>query len=161
MNDLSQQLDEIDRALLRHLQQDGRATSSDLGRKVNLSQPAVHQRIKRLERLGIITGYHADINRERLGYDLLCYIHISLAGHDAQTNNAFREAVSQLPELLSCHHVTGDFDYILKVLLRNRRDLEAFILNRITHIQGIDRIQTSIVLGEVKDTTQIHIISEE
>ncbi len=150
-------MDELDRAILQILQTDGRISNADLARRVNLSPPAVHARVRRLEEAGIISAYVALLDWEQLGYDMLCFIHISLKQHTPETVADFRAAVQNLPEVLECHHVTGESDYLLKVAIRNRQDLERFVVDRLTPVPGIGRIHTSLALTEVKNTTALPI----
>ncbi|MBP7962964.1 MAG: Lrp/AsnC family transcriptional regulator [Caldilineaceae bacterium] len=150
-------MDELDRAILQILQTDGRISNADLARRVNLSPPAVHARVRRLEEAGIINGYVALLDWGQLGYDMLCFIHISLKQHTPQTVADFRAAVQDLPEVLECHHVTGESDYLLKVAIRNRQDLERFVVDRLTPVPGIGRIHTSLALAEVKNLTALPI----
>jgi DNA-binding Lrp family transcriptional regulator len=145
-------LDNIDRSLLRALQADGRLSNVELARKISLSPPATHTRLKRLEKDGYIRQYSAVVDREKAGYDLLCFIHIGLQMHQAMQVEKFREATRKMPEVLECHHITGEYDYLLKVVLKNRKDLERFVVDKITPIPGIARIHTSLVLAEVKST---------
>jgi Lrp/AsnC family transcriptional regulator, leucine-responsive regulatory protein len=145
-------LDEIDKRLLRALQSDGRLSNVELARAVNLSPPATHARLRRLEKEGIIRQYAAVMDREKTGYDLLCFIHVSLQMHQLEQVEKFRQATRQMPEVLECHHITGEYDYLLKVALRNRKDLERFLVDRLTPIPGVGRIHTSLVLTEVKAT---------
>jgi len=145
-------LDDLDKALLRALQADGRLSNVELARKISLSPPATHTRLKRLEKDGYIRQYSAVVDREKAGYDLLCFIHISLQMHQVEQVDKFREATRNMPEVLECHHITGEYDYLLKVALKNRKDLERFVVDKITPIPGVARIHTSLVLAEVKST---------
>jgi DNA-binding Lrp family transcriptional regulator len=142
----------VDKRLLRALQLDGRLSNVELARSVHLSPPATHARLRRLEKEGYIRQYAAVMNREKTGYDLLCFIHVSLQMHQLEQVEKFREATRQMPEVLECHHITGEYDYLLKVALRNRKDLERFLVDRLTPIPGVGRIHTSLVLTEVKAT---------
>lgn len=151
MNDL----DNIDLAILEVLQQDGRISNADLARRVNLSAPATHTRVRRLESEGYISGYTALLNREKLGYDMLCYVHVSLQMHQQSELEKLRAALQAMPEVLECSFVTGEFDYLLKVALRNQKDLERFILRRLTPLTGIARVNTSLVVAEIKSTTAL------
>ena len=144
-------LDDIDKALLRSLQADGRLSNVELARKVNLSPPATHTRLKRLERDGYIRQYAAIVDREKAGYDLLCLILIGVQMHQVEQVEKFREATRKMPEVLECHHITGEYDYLLKEALKNRKDLERFVVDKITSI-GVARVHTSLVLAEVKST---------
>lgn len=149
-NNQESSLDSVDIAILRALQQDGRLSNVDLAGLVNLSAPATHARVRRLEKEGYIRQYTAIIDREKAGYDLLCFVHVSLQMHRLEQVENFRQAAREMPEVLECHHITGEFDYLLKVALRNSKDLERFIVDRLTPIQGVGRIHTSLVLTEVK-----------
>jgi len=149
--------DEIDDAILRELQADGRLANADLARRIGLSQAATHARVRRLERDGVIVGYVALVDRELAGFDLLCFVNVALRAHRHEDIERFRAAVIAMPEVLEVHHVTGEHDYVLRVALHNRRDLERFLVDRLSLLAGIARIQTSLVLREVKRTTAIPI----
>ena len=148
-------LDPLDKKVLRALQADGRLSNVDLAQKVDLSAPATLVRLRRLEKDGYIRQYAAVVDREKAGYDLLCFVHISLQVHSLEQVEKFRRLIRQIPEVLECHHITGEYDYLLKVVLRNRKDLERFVVDRMTPITGISRIHTSLVFTEVKSTTAL------
>ena len=150
-------IDEVDSAILEILQEDARVSNAELARRVNLSPSATLTRVRRLEESGVIDAYITLVNRRRAGYDMLCFVRVSLQLHGVQQVAGFREAVQQMPEVLECHHVTGDYDYLLKIVARNTRDLEDFLINRLTPIPGVARIYTSLVLNEVKSSTAIPI----
>jgi Lrp/AsnC family leucine-responsive transcriptional regulator len=148
-------LDETDRAILRALQAAGRLSNVELARAVSLSPPATHARVRRLEQAGCIRGYAALLDREQAGFDLLCFIHVGLQLHQPAQVAAFRAAVRDMPEVLEAHHLTGEYDYLLKVVLRNRKDLERFVVDRLTPVPGVARIHTSLVFTEIKSTTAL------
>jgi len=148
-------MDEIDKHLLEILQREGRLSNAELARRINLSPPATHARLRRLEELGYIRGYVALLDREKAGYDMLCFVHISLQVHQPEQVEGVRAAIRQMPEVMECHHVTGEYDYLLKVVIRNRKDLERFVLERLTPVPGVARIHTSLVLSEVKSSTAL------
>ncbi|MER2599771.1 MAG: Lrp/AsnC family transcriptional regulator [Caldilineales bacterium] len=150
-------IDDIDRKILQALQQDGRITNAELARQIALSPPAVYARLRRLEEIGLIQHYTALLNREALGYDLLCLINISMERHRRSDIEAVRKAVQDMNEVLECHHVTGEFDYQLKVVVRNRAELEQFVLDRLSTIAGIAHIRTSLVFSEIKSTTRLDV----
>lgn len=151
------ELDEVDAAILRRLQADGRLSNVELARSVNLSPPATHARLRRLEQQGFIRDYVALVDREKLGYDMLCFVNVSLQLHQFEAIERFYRAVADMPEVLECYHVTGEFDYLLKVAIHNRRDLERFIVKRLTPLPGVARIYTSLVLNEMKSTTAVPV----
>lgn len=154
-------LDDSDRAILQIIQGQGRISNADLARQIHLSPPATHARLRRLEESGLIDDYVARLNRERLGYDMLCFVHVSLQLHQFEQVQQFRLAVTAMPEVLECCHVTGEFDYLLKVVIRNRQDLERFIVRQLTPLPGVARIHTSLVLSEVKSTTRLPLLPAE
>ena len=119
-------LDEIGIILLEALQQDARLSYADLGRRVGLSPPAVTERIRRLEISGVITGYRAQVNRSKLGYSLTAFIRLRAASDQYDRIDAL---VGDTPEILECHHVTGEDGLILKVIARSVAHLDQVILN--------------------------------
>jgi Lrp/AsnC family transcriptional regulator, leucine-responsive regulatory protein len=153
----STELDPLDRALLALLQRDGRITNAEMARRVNLSPPAVLVRVRRLEELGVIRRYVALLAPAALGFDMLCFLQVTLQRHGPAEVEAFRMAVRAMPEVLECHHVTGEYDYLLKVAIRNRQDLERFVVHRLTPAPGVARIHTSLVLSEIKNETALPV----
>ena len=153
-------LDPTDRQLLDAMQTDSSISNAELARRVQLSPPAVHARLKRLRDEGYIQTTVSLLDPERLGYDMLCFIQVSLQVHQPEAVQAFREQVAQMPEVLECYHVTGSIDYLLKVLIRDKGDLQRFLMEGLTPIPGIARLQTSIVLAEIKSTTVIPLDTE-
>lgn len=151
------ELSQLDRAILRELQADGHVSNADLARRINLSPPATHARVRRLEQLGYIRQYTALVDREKLGYDLLCFVQVTLQLHQPEQVRSFPEHIRQLPEVLECHHVTRDYDYLLKIIARNRQELERVLMERLTPIPGVARIQTNVVLDDVKAITQVSV----
>lgn len=149
--------DQLDHAILRELQENGRISVADLGRKIHLSPPAVHQRIKRLERAGVIRQYVALIDRSAAGYDLLCFIRVSIQTHTRSHLDALRAMVEALPEVMECYHTAGSYDLLLKVLVRDNKELERFISEKLMTMEGVDRLETSLVLSEMKATTAVKL----
>ena len=148
-------LDSLDKAILQVLQTDGRISNVELANRVNLSPPAIHTRIKRLELQGYIRQYVALLDREQIGFDMLCFINVSLQLHQFEHVDSFRAAIQDMPEVLECHHLTGEYDYLLKVIVRNRKELQNFVVGRLTPIHGVARIHTSLVFDEIKCTTAL------
>lgn len=144
------ELDRLDIKTLSLLCQRGRMTWADLAGQLGLSAPAAADRVKRLEDRGIITGYSALLNSESLGLDLTAFIAVTL--DQPRHREGFLAAVQASAEILECHHVTGDDDYLLKVRCRHTRALEELITDRIKAIAGVARTRTLIVLSTVKET---------
>jgi len=101
------------------------------------------------------------IDHKKVDYDMLCFVRVSLQLHDLDQVTGFHDAIRQMPEVLECHHVTGDYDYLLKVMAHNTDDLENFLVRCLTPIPGVAQIHTSLVLREVKNTTNIPLVSDE
>jgi Lrp/AsnC family transcriptional regulator, leucine-responsive regulatory protein len=152
-------MDDYDRAILDALQQDGRIANAELARRLNLSPPAIHARLRRLEEAGLIARYAAVLDREKLGFDLLCFVNISLQRHTREHVDVFRDRIRALPNVLECHHVTGEYDYLLKVVVRNRKELEHLLMEELTPIPGVAHIHTSLVLNEIKAATALPLDS--
>jgi DNA-binding Lrp family transcriptional regulator len=148
-------LDALDRKILSQLQDDASMSSAELARRVQLSAPGLQKRLRRLRESGVISKQVALLNREAIDLDLLCFVHVTLAHHQPDGVSGFRRAVQDMPEVLECHHLTGEFDYLLKVVAANHRDLEHFLVHRLTPTPGVDKIRTSIVLNEIKASTAL------
>ena len=152
--------DDLDKRILDELQKDARISNVELARRVNLSPPATHARVKRLEEHNYIQRYVTLVDRKKADYDMLCFVQVSLQLHELDQVTGFHEAIRKIPEVLECHHVAGDYDYLLKVVAHNTEDLEKFLVNRLTPIPGVAQIHTSLVLREVKNSTILPLKSE-
>ena len=154
-NRAPERLDQIDLKLLKLLQEDGRITNADLARKVQLSPPSVLQRVRKLEESGLVSRYTAILNAEKLGYHLCVMAMVSLALHQEKPIEGFRKAVIEIPEVIEVLHVSGDFDYLLKIMIRDMSDYEKLVRERISAIPGVGRIQSSFVLAVNKNSTAV------
>ncbi|MEO8608056.1 MAG: Lrp/AsnC family transcriptional regulator [Chloroflexota bacterium] len=149
--------DQLDHAILKELQMNGRISVADLARKIHLSPPAVHQRIKRLEREGVIRQYVALVDREAAGYDVLCFIRVSIQPHTKTRMSDFQASMQALSAVLECYHTAGSFDLLMKVLVRDHKELDHFISEHLMTIAGVERIETNVVLNEMKSTTALYL----
>ena len=152
---VSKILDDLDLQILDILQNGAQINNSEIAKRINLSPPATHARIKRLENEGYINRHVVILNQEKLGFDLLSFIFMSTNIHQTEQIEALEKALKSMPEVLECHCITGEYDYLLKVANKDRRELEKFIrkLNRL----GVTRIQTSLTLREIKSSTVLPI----
>lgn len=148
-------LDDLDRHLLAALQDDARRSSAELARKLKLSGPGLQKRLRKLEERGVIRRYATVVDREAVGLDLLCFVHIMLAHHRPDSIKRFPERIKGMPEVLECHFLTGEFDYLLKVVVADHDELEKFLFEKLMKVAGVDRTRTSIVVKEVKATTSL------
>ena len=151
------ELNETDMAILREVQEDGRISNVELANRIELSPAATHARLKRLQSHGTIRRYVALLDQEKMGLDMTCFISISLRMHGSEELSGFRASVNNLDEVLECYHVTGEFDYLLKIVVSNRKELQRFVEHKLTPIPGVARIYTSLVLDEIKHTTALPI----
>jgi Lrp/AsnC family leucine-responsive transcriptional regulator len=108
-----------------------------------------------LEEEGFIRKYVSLLDQEMVGYEMTCFISVSLQLHQHEELEEFHATIKQIPEVLECYHVTGEFDYLLKVVVRSRQDLQRLIVNRLTPLPGVARIYTSLVLSAIKATTEL------
>ena len=151
------ELNETDLAILREVQQDGRISNVELANRIELSPAATHARLKRLQSYGYIRRYVALLDQEKMGFDMTCFVNISLRMHGTEDLAGFRTSAKNLAEVLECYHVTGEFDYLLKIVVRNRKELQRFVEHKLTPIPGVARIYTSLVLEEIKHSTELPI----
>jgi Lrp/AsnC family leucine-responsive transcriptional regulator len=149
------QLDELDLRILAALQENARIPAAVLARRMSLSTPGLQKRLRRLEERGVIKAYATLLRREVVGLDLLCFVHVRLAHHRTTDLRRFPERIATLPEVLECHFLTGEADYLLKVVVPNHDDLERLLFEKLMRIRGVDRIRTSIVLKEIKTSTAL------
>jgi Lrp/AsnC family transcriptional regulator, leucine-responsive regulatory protein len=147
--------DNFDKTILTELQQNARISNVELARRVKLSAPATLARVRRLEENGYVCRHSTIVDRRKAGYDMLCFVSVSMQLHEIKQVTGFFQTIQEMPEVLECHHVTGNYDYLLKVVAKNTADLEDFLINRLTPIKGVARIHTSLVLRETKNTTVI------
>ncbi|MFN2190165.1 MAG: Lrp/AsnC family transcriptional regulator [Candidatus Promineifilaceae bacterium] len=154
-------LDHKDKVLLRLLQDDARLTSTELAKRVDLSTSGLQKRVRKLEDMEVIESYRTMLNREALGYDMLCFVQVTLQRHEPEAVRGFRELVQDMPEVMECFHLTGEYDYLLKIVVRNRKHLEKFLVETLTPVKGMDKIRTSLVLNEIKATTSLPIENDD
>jgi len=150
-------LSRIDRHLLRELQKDGRITYSDLGRRVGLSTTACIDRVRKLEREKIISGYTAVIDPEAVGQYLIVLIQVTLTKNSQQTFHDFNKAVKQLPEVQECYLISGNFDYLIKARLQDMNHYRKFLGETLLALPGVQDSVSLPVMEQVKETTLIHI----
>jgi Lrp/AsnC family leucine-responsive transcriptional regulator len=154
-----EQFDEIDGMILKILQNEGRLTNVELASRVGLTPPPTLARVKRLEEAGLIARYVALVDQEKLGLPVTAFVHVIHKEHNQETSRAFLAAVAGLPEVLECHHIAGDEDFLLKVVAASPLDYEKFVLEKLTAIEGVQRVKTTFVLSSPKSETAIPVRS--
>jgi len=150
-------LDAVDRALLEALQKNGRATVGELAEQVSLSPSPCWRRVRQLEDAGLISGYHAHLDRHRVGYGVLGFVQIGLHNHTAEITAAFEREVLALPQVLSCHNLSGRYDYQLELVAPDLEFFAEFVRTRIRSLPGVREISTSFSLKEVKRTVALPV----
>jgi Lrp/AsnC family transcriptional regulator, leucine-responsive regulatory protein len=143
-------LDRTDLLLLTELQRNGRQTNTELAERVHLSPSACLRRIQRLEREGVIAGYRAEVDPERLGLGLQAFVRVQLSRHDADAVAAFAAFVNEWDEVIACHALTGDMDYLVHVVVRDLEHFSHFLLDRLLNQAGVADVNSSFVLRTVK-----------
>ncbi|MEJ2534231.1 MAG: Lrp/AsnC ligand binding domain-containing protein [Gammaproteobacteria bacterium] len=153
------ELDRIDLRILECLQEDGRMSNVALARKVNLTPTPCLERVKRLERDGYIRGYTALLDAEKVGAGLLVFVEIDLTHTDRDVFREFSEEVRRLPEVLDCHLVSGNFDYLIKARVRNMNEYREFLGDKILSLPGVNGSRSYVVMEEVKETTRLPLVA--
>ena len=148
-------LDSIDTKLLNYLQEDCKQTNKELSTKLNLSVTAVYERIKKLEREGVIRQHVSLLNKEKVNRGFLVFCQIKLVQHAKEYLTKFEKEVKQLDEVLECFHVSGDYDYLLKVVVKDMPHFRSFMVTKLTTLKHIGSTHTSFTISEVKNTTAI------
>ena len=146
-------MDAIDKKLLLLLQADTKKTTKELSLKLNLSVTAVYERIKKLEREGIIDKYVVLLNRNKINKGFVVFCHLKLLQHTKELKNQFEKEVVKMEEVLECFHVSGDYDYILKICVKNMEEYREFMVTKLTNLQHIGSTHSTFMIGEVKNTT--------
>jgi len=149
--------DAIDRKLLDLLQTDSKQTNKELSSKLNLSVTAVYERIKKLENQGVISRYVALIKKEKVDKTFVAFCHIKLIQHSQAYVVKFEKEVANLEEVLECYHISGDYDYLLKVIVKDMEAFREFMVNKLTSINHIGSTHSMFVINEVKHTTAITV----
>ncbi|MGE4373929.1 MAG: Lrp/AsnC ligand binding domain-containing protein [Xanthobacter sp.] len=155
---MSRELDKTDRKILRELQASGRLTNTELARRVNLSSTPCLERVRRLERDDYIRGYRAELNAAHLGYNVMCFVEISLDRTTPDVFETFRNGILEMPEVMECHMVTGGLDYLMKVRLPDFSDYRSFLEEKLSSLPGVHATQTYVVMEEVKSSNQIPVM---
>lgn len=155
MKQAKNHLDHVDRAILRLLQEDGRMANVDLAEAVHLSPSACLRRVRRLEEGGSIDRYVALVDPSAIGLGTDVFVEITLVGQDEGTLEEFEQAVSERPEIMSCHLMAGDFDYLVHVVVRDVADYEVLHRTHLAQLPGVARMVSSFALRPICDRTAV------
>lgn len=150
-------LDLIDKKLLLLLQTDSKKTTKELSLKLNLSVTAVYERIKKMEREGVIDQYVALLNKSKVDKGFVVFCHLKLIQHSQEFLTKFESEVVKLTEVLECFHVSGDYDYILKIVVKDMEAYREFLVSKLTTLQHIGSTHSTFMISEVKNTTIVPV----
>ena len=148
----SRMLDKLDRHILRILQEEGRISMKDLGERVGLSVTPCIERVKRMERDGVISGYYARVDPAALGATLLVFVEITLNQKSATAFEQFRREVLRIPEVQECHLVSGDFDYLIKARIHQMAEYRKLLGDMLLSLPGAAQSKSYVVMEEIKET---------
>lgn len=144
------QFDRTDLRLLAEIQRDGRATNTELATRVNLSPSACLRRLQRLEGEGVIAGYGARLEPKHIGLGLQAFVRVQLEKHDQAAIARFADSVVEWDEVVACHALTGDMDYLLQIYVRDLEHFSRFLLDKLLNASGVADVNSSFVLRTVK-----------
>lgn len=150
-------LDAVDQDILRLIQNEGRITNARLAEALSLSETPCWRRLKRLEAEGFIEGYQANLNRRRMGFGVLAMVQLSLVNQSGHAPERFEEAVRNIPQVLSCHNVTGESDYFLTIVAEDLDTYGAFVMDVLRELEGVTSIRSSLSLREVKSSSRLPV----
>jgi len=148
-------LDRTDRRILECLQNDGRIPNVQLAKKVNLTPTPCIERVKRLERQGFIRGYTALLNPELVNASLLVFVEIDLSHKSPDAFKQFREEARKLPEIMECHLVSGNFDYLIKARVSDMKTYRKLLGEKILSLPGVNGSRSYVVMEEIKETSNL------
>ncbi|MFQ6615033.1 MAG: Lrp/AsnC family transcriptional regulator [Fidelibacterota bacterium] len=155
------EMDQLDKKILENLQQNGRMTTAELADRVGMSRTPVFERVKKLERKGIIRQYAALVDPQQIGITCFTFVEVQLIRHGRETVNRFIEAITKVPEVMECHHITGEADFLLKVATRDTPAYEHLLLNTLTALPEVRNLKTLVVLSTLVQKTQFPVQSDE
>jgi Lrp/AsnC family leucine-responsive transcriptional regulator len=150
-------LDKIDRHILRLLQNDGRLAMKDLAKQVGLSVTPCTERVRRMERDEIITGYYARLNPGAIGRNLLVFVEITISQKSERAFEQFRQGVLKIPEVMECHLVSGDFDYLIKARIREMAEYRKVLGEMLLQLPGAAQSKSYVVMEEIKETLTLDV----
>ena len=148
-------LDSTDLAILKLLQQNARMTIKEISEKVHLSTTPVHERIKRMEESGVIKQYVTLLNASKIGKGLMVICYVSLRQHSRNAGDKFIKSILSMNEVLECLTISGEFDFMLKVVAANMDEYYDFHVNKLSNIENVGNVQSVFVMGVVKMTQQV------
>lgn len=152
------QLDAIDRRILKMLQLDAKVTIKEMANQLHMTNTPVFERVKRLERDGFIKEYVAILDRRKVGLEMVVFCTVSLKVHHSEFLERFEEEVTCLDEVMECYHIAGMFDYLLKVVVKDMEVYRQFVSKKLAALENIGKVQSSFVMTEIRHSTALPLI---
>ena len=144
-------IDNIDRKILRMLQENSKITNAYLSKQIGLSPAPTLERVRKLEKKGIISGYHAQLNLSKIGLGVSTFVLVSLKEHNKKNINIFLDKINKVKNVIECHHITGTGDFILKVVSENIASYQKLMLDKVSEIEATDSLKSMVILSTFKD----------
>ena len=152
---MSLKLDAIDLRILRILQSNAKITNAQLSQKVGLSPAPTLERVKKLEKNGVIQSYHAKLDEQQIGLEVGTYLLVTLTGHNKQNMNLFMKAIDQIDEVIECYHITGRGDFLVKDVSFNISSYQSLLLDQISEISVVDNLESMVILSTLKKSSHL------
>jgi len=154
-------MDAINRNILNLLQQNAKMTNAELAERTGLSPAGTLERVRKLERLGVIRGYVAIVDPDKIARGTQALVQLSLVKHNLASIEHFRDTVQDMPEVLTCFHIAGEYDFVLRVAVADIEAYETFVLHKLTTLAEISRIHTNFILRTFKNETMYTVPEED
>ena len=144
-------IDSIDKKILNTLQKNAKITNAKLSKEIGLSPAPTLERVRKLETRGIISGYHAKLDKSKIGLNVSTYVMVSLKSHNKKNLELFIDQINNVDNIVECHHITGSGDFILKVVAKDIESYQKLMLEKVSEIESTDSLQSMIILSTFKD----------
>jgi Lrp/AsnC family leucine-responsive transcriptional regulator len=145
-------LDVTDKKILNLLQQNSKANIKEIALKIGLTQTPTYERIKRLEKAGVIKNYIAVLDKEKVGYTIEVFCQVTLLVHSKEMITRFENAINKIDEVMECFHVAGNYDYLLKIIVKDMNSYQAFLKNKLSVLDSVANVQSTFVMSSTKDS---------
>ncbi|MDP3946866.1 MAG: Lrp/AsnC family transcriptional regulator [Lutibacter sp.] len=151
-------LDLTDKKILNLLQQNSKANIKEIALKIGLTQTPTYERIKRLEKDGVIKNYIAVLDKEKVGYTIEVFCQVTLLVHSKEMITRFENAVNKINEVMECFHVAGNYDYLLKIIVKDMSSYQAFLKNKLSVLDSVANVQSTFVMSSTKDNNGFSLV---
>ena len=151
-------LDVTDKKILNLLQQNSKANIKEIALKIGLTQTPTYERIKRLEKTGVIKNYIAVLDKEKVGYMVEVFCQVTLLVHSKEMITRFENAINKIDEVMECFHVAGNYDYLLKIIVKDMNSYQAFLKNKLSVLDSVSNVQSTFVMSSTKDNSGLSLV---